>query len=110
MNKRSAVLVAAGLVFTLAIGGLAVSLGLTGPTPVDAAGSVRPERVVKVERRTVTIHRKADPASASTIVLSAPASNAAAGDDSDDGYESEHESESFEDLEDFGEVESEDAG
>ena len=64
MNKRSAVLIAAGLVLTLGIGGLAVSLGLTGPSPVNAAGPVRPERVVKVERRTVTIHQKAKPASA----------------------------------------------
>ena len=57
MNKRSAMLIAAGLVFTLGIGGLAVSLGLAGPAPVNAAGAARPERVVKVERRTVTLHR-----------------------------------------------------
>lgn len=113
MNKRSAVLIAAGLVLTLAIGGLAVSLGLTGPAPVDAAGPVRPERVVKVERRTVTIRRKAESPSAN-VVLSAPASDPSRGDDSDDGYdedesehESEHESESHEDPE---EVESEDVG
>ena len=107
MNKRSAVLIAAGLVLTLAIGGLAVSLGLTGPTPVNAAGPVRPERVVKVESRTVTIHRKAESPSAATITLSAPASDPSMGDDSDDGYESEHESESHED---FDEAESEDVG
>ena len=107
MNKRSAVLIAAGLVLTLAIGGLAVSLGLTGPSPVNAAGPVRPERVVKVERRTVTIHQKAMPASAGTITLSAPGADAAIGDDSDDGYENEHESESHED---FDEAESEDVG
>ncbi len=108
MNKRSAVLIAAGLVLTLAIGGLAVSLGLTGPTPVNAAGPVRPERVVKVESRTVTIHRKAEsrPPRA-TITLSAPAADPSMGDDSDDGYESEHESESHED---FDEAESEDVG
>lgn len=62
MNKRSAMLIAAGLVLTLGIGGLAVSLGLTGPAPVNAADAVRPERVVKVERRTVTLHRTADAA------------------------------------------------
>lgn len=110
MKKRSAVLIAAGLVLVMAIGGLAVSLGLTGPAPVDAAGPVRPERVVKVERRTVTIRRKAESPSASNVVLSAPASDPSRGDDSDDGYdedESEHESESHEDPE---EVESEDVG
>ena len=60
MNKRSAMLIAAGLVLTLGIGGLAVSLGLTGPAPVNAADAARPERVVRVERRTVTVHRTAD--------------------------------------------------
>ena len=107
MNKRSAVFIAAGLVLTLGIGGLAVSLGLTGPPPVSAAGPVRPERVVKVEQRTVTIHQKAKPASPATITLSAPASDPAIGDESDDGYENEHESESHED---FDEAESEDVG
>lgn len=109
MNKRSAVLIAAGLVLTLAIGGLAVSLGLTGPTPVNAAGPARPERVVKVERRTLTIHRKAESPPAATVMLSTPASGPALG-ESDDGYdedESEHEDESHED---FDEVESEDLG
>ncbi|HEX6264557.1 MAG TPA: hypothetical protein VF036_04675 [Actinomycetota bacterium] len=110
MNKRSAVLIAAGLVLTLAIGGLAVSLGLTGPTPVNAAGPARPERVVKVERRTVTIHQKAGSPSAATVMLSAPASDPAIDGDSDDGYDedaSEHEDESHEESE---EVESEDVG
>ena len=107
MNKRSAVLIAAGLVLTLAIGGLAVSLGLTGPTPVNAVETARPERVVKVERRTVTVHRKAKASSAATIVLSAPAPSSSMGDDAGDGYEGEHEGESHEDL---SEMESEDLG
>lgn len=106
MNKRSAVLIAAGLVLTLVVGGLAVSLGLTGPAPVNAAGPVRPERVVKVERRTVTIHQDAGPTSTEAVTLSAPAMD----DDAEDGYdedESEHESESHED---FDEEESEGSG
>jgi hypothetical protein len=107
VNKRSAVLIAAGLVLTLGIGGLAVSLGLTGPTPVNALETAQPERVVKVERRTVTIHRKAKASSAATVVLSAPAPGSGMGDDSGDGYEGEHESESHEDLSD---LESEDFG
>jgi hypothetical protein len=88
VNKRSAVLIAAGLVLTLAVGGLAVSLGLTGPTPVDAAGA-RPERVVKVQRSTVTVHRKADAAagSATQISIASPVTS----DDSDDGFEGEDE-------------------
>jgi hypothetical protein len=107
MNKRSAVLIASGLVLTLAIGGLAVSLGLTGPAPVNAAGSVRPERAVRVERKTVTIRRQAGSASAEPVMLSARTSGASTGEDSDDRYESEDESDSYEDFE---EVESEDEG
>lgn len=107
MNKRSAVFIAAGLVLTLGIGGLAVSLGLTGPTPVNAIETARPERVVKVERRTVTVHRKGKTPSAATVVLSAPAPASGMGDDSGDGYEGEHESESHDD---FSEMESEDLG
>lgn len=105
MNKRSALLIAAGLVLTLGIGGLAVSLGLTGPTPLDAVETARPERVVKVERRTVTVHRKAKVPSPTTVVLSAPAPGSTMGDDSSEGDESEHESESHED---FSDMESED--
>jgi hypothetical protein len=107
VNKRSAVLIAAGLVLTLGIGGLAVWLGLTGPTPVNAVETARPERVVKVERRTVTVHRKAKATSAATVVLSAPVPGSGMGDDSGDRYEGEHESESHEDLSD---MESEDHG
>jgi hypothetical protein len=105
VNKRSAVLIAAGLVLTLGIGGLAVSLGLAGPTPVNAVESARPERIVKVERRTVTVHRKAKAPSATTVVLSAPAPGSEMGDDSSEGDESEHDSESHED---FSDMESED--
>ena len=107
MNKRSAVLIAAGLVLTLGIGGLAVSLGLTGPTPVNAVETARPERVVKVERRTVTVHRKAKAPSAATVVLSAPAPGSGMGEATEDGYEGEHETESHQDL---SEMESEDLG
>ena len=54
MNKRSAMLIAAGLVLTLGIGGLAVSLGLTGPAPAGAAETAQAQRVVKAQARTVT--------------------------------------------------------
>ena len=53
MSKRSAVLIAAGLVLTLGIGGLAVWLGLTGPA-AGAADLAEPQQVVEVSRRTVT--------------------------------------------------------
>ena len=86
MNKRSAMLIAAGLVLTLGIGGLAVSLGLTGPAPVNAADAARPERVVKVERRTVTVHPTAD-AATPQITLSSPSSVVA--DDVGEAHEGE---------------------
>jgi len=89
MNKRSAMLIAAGLVLTLGIGGLAVSLGLTGPTPVSAAAA-GPERVVKVERRTVTVHRTADPARGAATQISSTASGS---DDLDGEHEGEDDQE-----------------
>ena len=64
--------------------------------------------MVKVERTTVTVHRKGKAApSAATVMLSAPAPDSGMGDDSGDGYEGEHESESHED---FSDMESEDLG
>jgi hypothetical protein len=104
MNKRSAVLIALGLVLTLGIGGLAVSLGLTGPSPVSAV-SARPERVVKVQRKTVTVHPKAATPSAVSLSVAAPSSNVE--DDSfenfedEQGDEMEHESEDHEELDEF---------
>jgi len=62
MNKRSAMLMAAGLVLTLIVGGVAMSTGLTGPTPSRAAP--RAERrqttapIVKTVKRTVTVHKQ----------------------------------------------------
>ena len=102
MNKRSAMLIAAGLVLTLGIGGLAVSLGLTGPAPVNAAAA-DPERVVKVERRTVTVHRSADAAPGATSQIS---STAPGSDDPDEEYEGEDDHGSEED--DHDEFEGED--
>lgn len=74
MNKRSAMLIAAGLVLTLGIGGLAVSLGLTGPAPAGAAETAQAQRVVKVQTRTVTAHGTTDAAlgAAAQISLSSP--------------------------------------
>jgi hypothetical protein len=85
MKKRSAMLIAAGLVLTLGIGGLAVSLGLTGPAPVNAAAAA-PERVVRVERRTVTVHRTAEAAPVATTQTS---SSAPGSDDLDAEHEGE---------------------
>jgi hypothetical protein len=61
MNKRSAMMVAAGLVLTLVVGGVAVAVGMVGPS-TSAAGPrmVRrehPKPIVKTVKRTVKVHR-----------------------------------------------------
>ncbi|HET9672689.1 MAG TPA: hypothetical protein VFQ40_07555 [Actinomycetota bacterium] len=97
MSKRSAVFVAAILVSLMGLGALATSLGLAGPSPASAGvDRARPERVVQVQRRTITVHRPAAPqpaaAPATTIVV--PSSSG-----SDDGSEHEDEFEVEDELE-----------
>ena len=89
MNKRSAMLIAGGLVLAMGLAALAVSLGITGPAPAVAAQG-RATPIVRVERRTVTIHRSADAPSAAALIPND------AGHGSDEGLEhegEEHESE-----------------
>ena len=71
MNKRSAMLMAAGLVLTLIVGGVAMSTGLTGPTPSQAAPRAgqrqkAPKPIIKTVKHTVTVHKQgtATPATA----------------------------------------------
>lgn len=74
MKKRSALMVAAGLVFTLVVGGLAVAIGITGPTVSGgtprAGRSVEPE--VRTVKRTVTVHKKAKADGSSVVQVAAP--------------------------------------
>jgi hypothetical protein len=86
MKKRSAALIAAGLVLAMGIGAMAVSLGLTGPTASNAAARAAAP-VVRVERRTVTVQRNAEAIPGTTI--SAPADDSGQGEGSED--EGEHE-------------------
>ena len=62
MNKRSAIVVAAGLVVALVAGGFALSHGLVGPTPTAAAATAKTQKhqkpIVRTEKRTVKVHRK----------------------------------------------------
>jgi hypothetical protein len=110
MNKRSAMVVAAGLVAALMAGGTALSFSLAGGTAAaQDGGRVRP--IVKTERRTVTIHKKAKAKPAEVVMVSAPStssttdvSGSSAGDDGhetesdayEDEQESEHEDDGFE--------------
>ena len=113
MHKRSALAIAAGLVLTLIVGGLAVAVGMTGPTVSSAVPRVErrssPEPIVRTIRRTVTVHEKADPKPGEVVQIAAstPASSTdgsgsddssgTSGDDSngtyedDDADENEHE-------------------
>jgi len=106
MNKRSAMLMAAGLVLTLIVGGVAMSTGLTGPTPSRAAP--RAERrqttapIVKTVKRTVTVHKQgsATPAPATSTATGSPGSTSVGslsgstdddhGSDSDDAEGEDH--------------------
>jgi uncharacterized membrane protein YgcG len=63
MNKRSAIVVAAGLVLALVAGGFALTNGLTGPEPSAAVASAKAPRqkkpIVHTITRTIKVHKKA---------------------------------------------------
>ena len=90
MNRRSAMLVAAGLIFTLIVGGIALAIGLTGPTSSAAAQprmhlkAKRDKPRVRTVRRTVKVHRQA-PAPAAVIVAFGSSGSAAGSDDTSSG-------------------------
>ena len=87
MNRRSALMVAAGLILTLVVGGLAVAIGLTGPSVSSAVPRARRaavEPMVRTVKRTVTVHRQADPTTGTVVQLAAstlPATSSASSDD-----------------------------
>ncbi len=63
MNKRSAMLVAAGLVLTMIVGGVALAVGMTGPASSAAAPRLSrhhkdPKPIVKTIKKTVKVHKK----------------------------------------------------
>ena len=70
MNKRSAMLMAAGLVLTMIVAGVAITAGLTGPSASAAAPRAAhhraPKPIVKTIRKTQTVHKKAPQTSATT--------------------------------------------
>ena len=96
MKKRSAIVIAGGLVAALLAGSAALSLGLLGASSASPAGDRTAPRVRTIER-TVTIHKKdKSAAGAITFVVAAPTSqsSAAAGDD-ESGSEFEGDGGSF---------------
>ncbi len=76
MNKRSAMLMAAGLVLAMVVAGIAITAGLTGPSASAAAPrAVRHhplKPIVKTVHTTQTVHRKAPGSSVVTRSTSAP--------------------------------------
>jgi len=78
MNKRSAMLMAFGLVLTVIVAGVAIAAGLTGPAASAAAPRVAvhrrdPKPIVKTIRKTVTVHKKASSAPAAPVSYGAAA-------------------------------------
>lgn len=122
MKKRSALLVAAGLVLTLIVGGLAVAVGLTGPSVSTAVPRVdrraTSEPIVRTVRRKVTVHKKAEAKPGEVVQIAAPATattssndlSQSSGDDPSFGDDESHESSEHEDEDHGNEDHSEDHG
>lgn len=122
MKKRSALLVAAGLVLTLIVGGLAVAVGLTGPSVSTAVPRVdrraTSEPIVRTVRRKVTVHKKAEAKPGEVVQIAAPATattssndlSQSSGDDASFGDDESHESSEHEDEDHGNEDHSEDHG
>jgi hypothetical protein len=103
MNQRSAMLTAGGLVLAMVVAGVALAMGITGPS--QAAANVSEGRharspIVRTVNRTETVHRQAKSSgSSSGFVATAPASMpatataAASSGTEDDATESEQETE-----------------
>ncbi|MGZ5214072.1 MAG: hypothetical protein ACXWYT_11570 [Actinomycetota bacterium] len=90
MNKRSAVFMAAGLVAVLALGGIAFSLGLTGPTVSAASARNKPAHVqpiVRTHTKKIVVHRQAPTPPARTVTMPAPSSYTAPVTTTAGGYE-----------------------
>ena len=100
MNKRSAMLMAAGLVLTLIVGGVAMSVGLTGPTPSGATPRAEQRQtatpIIKTVKHTVTVHKRGSvtPATDTSGSGSAGSVSGSTGDDrgsdSHDGQGEDH--------------------
>ncbi len=104
MTKRSAMLIAAGLVAALGVGTMALSIGLSGNGTAAASDAKKQDPIVRTIHRTVTVEKKAkgdgavqvitlDAISGSSSSSSSSSSEPVESESSDDGFESESESE-----------------
>lgn len=117
MTKRSAMLMAAGLVMALLGGSVALSFGLSGGTTATADMRTRPEPIVRTITRTVRVEKDAKPADrpVQVITLGSTSSQSAPSDDSmqtqsdDDTYEDDaHEDDEYEDDDSYEDEDHED--
>lgn len=83
MNKRSAMLVAAGLVLTLVVGGVAVAVGMTGPSASSAQPKLTQHKknkpIIKTTKKTVTVHKKAPGQAGTVVAVPAPSTGTMSG-------------------------------
>lgn len=98
MTKRSAMLMAAGLVAALLVGATALSFGLSGGGSAQAE-TTTPDPIVRTIHRTVTVEKDAKGTTAPVEVVRVASdptqSTTVSFDDGSDGYE--HEDEGYED-------------
>lgn len=102
MKKRFALIIAGSLVAVLIAASAALSLGLLGAS--SAAGGDRTAPRVRTIHRTVTVHRKAEPAGHTVVVAAGSGSVALASGESESEFDGDdrssgegHESEVFDD-------------
>jgi hypothetical protein len=105
MKKRSALLMAAGLVVALVAGAVAMTIGFSGNGTAEAGSRAKRDPVVRTIRRTITVHKDAkatDQASVQVVQLSSSdpsttSDSSGSESESDDSFESESESGSDDD-------------
>jgi hypothetical protein len=102
MTKRSAMLIAAGLVAALGVGAMALSIGLSGNGTAAASDARKQDPIVRTIHRTVTVEKKAKGDGAVQVITldatsgsssSSSSSEPVESESSDDGFESESQSE-----------------
>ena len=119
MTKRTAMLMAAGVVAALFAGSVALAFGLSGNTAASATSS-RPDPIVRTVHRTVRVEKPAKPADqpVQVVTLSSDTSSvdAVSSDDDavqegseDDAYEDDGSDDQYEDESDDGAVEDHEA-
>jgi len=89
MNRKTAMLTSGALVLAMLVAGLAVTLGMTGPTAEARGTHTRRKPIVHTTTQTVTIHRPSSetsaPAGSTVITLPAQPVSTQSAEPSDDG-------------------------